>query len=237
MLSALPVMLPNDGLFGNNTFQDFDSLWDYQESLFTFPPPNEPVESFLQFNDPFAPSVQTPEPEPVVSNSGSENSNHVLKNNNISPLNETIILNHASPDSGSDELNHLSRGTCIVEDRKERRKVSNRESARRSRVRKQRHLENLRNKVTGLLMGNRELMNRLRSVTHHYQVARSENQRLRSESNVLRQRLWDIRQVLLVRELQHQLPVTNNLTPSWPCNNNNNNVIITSIEGHQQTMP
>lgn len=83
-------------------------------------------------------------------------------------------------------------------------------------MRKQKHLENLRNQVNRLKIGNRELMNRLRVVTHHFELARSDNDRLRSESIILRRRLWDIRQVLLVRQLQQQLPPV----PSpWPCNN------------------
>lgn len=81
-------------------------------------------------------------------------------------------------------------------------------------MRKQKHLENLRNQVNRLRIGNRELVNRLRVVTHHCQLVRTDNDRLRSESVMLRQRLWDIRQVLLVRQLQQQLA-----TSAWPCNN------------------
>ncbi|GAA0148402.1 DNA-binding transcription factor [Lithospermum erythrorhizon] len=217
MLSTLPVTLPNDGLFGN-TLHDFDSLWIYQEPLFTFLTPNEPVNSVFQFDEP---------PEPVLSNSGSENSNPVLMNHISSP-DDMTNQNPNSPTSGSDEPRRP--GTQLTEDRKQRRKLSNRESARRSRVRKQQHLENLRNQVTGLLMRNRELTNRLRLVTHHYQLARSENQQLRSESNILRQRIWELQQVILVRELHHQLPATNLITSSWP---GNNNVMITSTQGQQ----
>ncbi|XP_024993714.1 basic leucine zipper 4-like [Cynara cardunculus var. scolymus] len=102
-----------------------------------------------------------------------------------------------------------------IDERKRRRMISNRESARRSRMRKQKHLENLRNQVNRHKTGNRELMNHLRFVSHHGQLVRQENERLRSESVMLRQKLGDIRQVLLVRQLQSQL-----FSSAWPCNNN-----------------
>ncbi|KAI3747835.1 hypothetical protein L6452_10517 [Arctium lappa] len=116
-----------------------------------------------------------------------------------------------SSNSGSDEGEPVD----PIDERKRRRMISNRESARRSRMRKQKHLENLRNQVNRHKAGNREIMNRLRFVSHHGQLVRQENERLRSESVMLRQKLWDIRQVLLVRQLQSQL-----LSSAWPCNNN-----------------
>ncbi|KAK4426432.1 Basic leucine zipper 4 [Sesamum alatum] len=122
------------------------------------------------------------------------------------------------PNSGSDEpswKNPKPLGS-IIDERKRRRMISNRESARRSRMRKQRHLENLRTQLNRLRTVNEELTNRVRWVVHQDQLFRRENEHLRSEAVVLRQRLWDIRQVLLVRQLQQQL----NPSPAWPCNNN-----------------
>ncbi|KAI3699515.1 hypothetical protein L2E82_43890 [Cichorium intybus] len=131
-------------------------------------------------------------PEPVFSFSGSDNS--------------------TPKTNSSDEAN-------VVDERKRRRMISNRESARRSRMRKQKHLENMRNLSNRLKTNNRELMNRLRVVNLHGKIVREENQRLRSESVLLQEKLWGIRQVLLVRQLHHQL-----LPSAWPCNNN-----VTSI--------
>ncbi|XP_071735213.1 basic leucine zipper 4-like [Rutidosis leptorrhynchoides] len=138
------------------------------------------------------------------------------------------VLSYSGSDVSTPKTNSSNSGSddgCPVEvnpidDRKRRRMISNRESARRSRMRKQKHLENLRNQVNWHKNGNRETMNRLRFVSHHVHILLQENQRLRSESEMLRQKLWDIRQVLVVRQLQNQL-----LQPSaWPCNNN-----VTSI--------
>lgn len=152
----------------------------------------------------FSPINTPPPPEPVMSNSGSENPNQ----NPVFSNSGSEEPDHSSP--GSDETNQTG---LVLDERKRRRMISNRESARRSRMRKKKHLENLRNQVNRLRIGNRELENRLRSITHHGQLVRRENDRFISESAMLRQRLWAIQQLLLVRELQ---PFS---ASAWPCNN------------------
>ncbi|KVI02720.1 basic leucine zipper 4-like [Cynara cardunculus var. scolymus] len=143
------------------------------------------------------PFLFTPQ-EPVFSFSGSGSDNSTPKTN--------------SSDDG--EMNPPEEDV-VVDERKRRRMISNRESARRSRMRKQKHLENLRNQLNRLKTGNKELTNRLRVVNLHGQLLREENQSLRSESVMLQQKLGDIRQVLLVQQLHHQL-----IPSAWPCNNN-----------------
>ncbi|KAJ0981834.1 hypothetical protein J5N97_010089 [Dioscorea zingiberensis] len=93
---------------------------------------------------------------------------------------------------------------CPAEDRRLRRKISNRESARRSRMRKQRHLEDLRIQANRLRSENRELASRLGTVSQHCLLFRRENDRLLEEASALRLRLSDIRQLLLLRQL-HRL--------------------------------
>ena len=82
-------------------------------------------------------------------------------------------------------------------------------------MRKQKHLENLRNQVNRLRVENRELTNRLRFVLYHFQRVRTENDRLRSEHAMLRQKLYDTR---LLRQLQQfSTPATTNTTTTtWP---------------------
>ncbi|KAL5706679.1 hypothetical protein ACHQM5_024814 [Ranunculus cassubicifolius] len=107
--------------------------------------------------------------------------------------------------SGSDEVTTTTTTTPpspVVDERKQRRMVSNRESARRSRMRKQRHLEDLRNQVNRMRLDNREVANRLELMNHHCHILKRDNDRLMSESSVLRQRLSDIRQILIFRHLQ-----------------------------------
>ncbi|KAK1440667.1 hypothetical protein QVD17_06496 [Tagetes erecta] len=123
------------------------------------------------------------------------------------------------PFSFSNTSSSSSEGAPVVhntiDERKLRRMISNRESARRSRMRKQKHLENLRNHVNRHKSVNRELMNRLRFIIRHEQVLRQENERLRTESVMLRQKLWDLHQVMLVWQLPNQF-----LSSTLPCNNN-----------------
>ncbi|KAL2531745.1 basic leucine-zipper 5 [Abeliophyllum distichum] len=163
--------------------------WDSQEQLSIFPPPPEEPAVVLE-----------PPQEPVISRSGSDNSKP-----------------HNSGSVSSKNLRTVSdktyRSGDPIDERKRRRMISNRESARRSRMRKQKDLENLSNKVNRFKIGNRELMNRLRLVVYQDQILRRENDNLRWEDAVLRQRLRDARQVLLIRQLQQQLNST-----AWPCN-------------------
>lgn len=135
-------------------------------------------------------------PKPVGSSSGSDEPNQSDQN----PTN---------PNSCSDEPNQP---LLVTDERKRRRMISNRESARRSRMRKQKHLENLRNQVNRLRIENRELMNRLRFVLYHFHCVRTDNDRLRSEYSMLRKKLSSIRQILMLRQLQQ-------FTSAWACNN------------------
>nr|KYP52358.1 G-box-binding factor 1 [Cajanus cajan] len=87
---------------------------------------------------------------------------------------------------------------------------SNRESARRSRMRKQRHLENLRNQVNLFRVENRELNNGLHFLLHHCNRLRTENEWLRSQRTLLLQKLANINQLLLFQQLQ-------SFSSAWPC--------------------
>ncbi|KAG5061274.1 hypothetical protein AAZX31_01G182800 [Glycine max] len=134
----------------------------------------------------------SPDPNHVTSSSGSDDPNRT----------------HAEEKLASDESNRVA---SIMEERKRRRMISNRESARRSRVRKQRHLENLRNQVNLFRVENRELNNGLQFLLHHGNRLRTENEWLRSERALLRQKLANINQLLLFQQLQA-------FSSAWPCN-------------------
>ncbi|KAK7291042.1 hypothetical protein RIF29_05903 [Crotalaria pallida] len=98
-----------------------------------------------------------------------------------------------SPTSGSQGSNRVVYSTT---ERKIRRMQSNRESARRSRWRKKRHLENITNQVNRLKAQNRELKNRLGLTMHHHLLLSVENESLRSESVALMAKLSDLYRIL-----------------------------------------
>ncbi|KAG2242623.1 hypothetical protein Bca52824_095536 [Brassica carinata] len=108
----------------------------------------------------------------------------------------------ATANSDSGQQNH-NRNKLIqpemTDERKRKRMESNRESARRSRMRKQNHIDNLRNQIKSDEMGNR-----LRLVIYHLQQVNTDNNWLVTEQEMLRLRLSELRRILILRQLQQQ---------------------------------
>ncbi|KAK9749602.1 hypothetical protein RND81_02G137600 [Saponaria officinalis] len=128
------------------------------------------------------------------------------------------IQNQESPtitSSGSDDPNQNSGGSntstshddepnqigSTPDERKRKRKISNRESARRSRMRKQRHVENLRDEANRLKIENQEGTNRLRLITHNIHLVTRDNDRLKGESVILQRRLMELNQIWQIQQL------------------------------------
>ncbi|XP_010544009.1 PREDICTED: bZIP transcription factor 2 [Tarenaya hassleriana] len=105
-----------------------------------------------------------------------------------------------STNSGSGEIN---RKVQPVDERKRRRMISNRESAKRSRLRKKRWLENLTEEVNRLSFENRELKNRLDIVLRYGNDVSRENNRLKTESVCLKIRLLKLYRVLINMQKSH----------------------------------
>lgn len=105
-----------------------------------------------------------------------------------------------SPNSGSEGSS--GRAIYSEDERKQRRKVSNRESARRSRMRKKRELENLTDQVNRLNIENQQLKNRLSLVINQCHVAWLQNEQLRSESVALSEKLLDLYLTLAAMQSQ-----------------------------------
>jgi hypothetical protein len=86
-------------------------------------------------------------------------------------------------------------------ERRLRRRISNRESARRSRSRKQRHMEELRGRAARLRAGNRDLAALLRGVQARAAVVRLTNARLHAEAGALARRLAAASRALALRQI------------------------------------
>ncbi|KAK2977687.1 hypothetical protein RJ640_006027 [Escallonia rubra] len=108
-------------------------------------------------------------------------------------VNDLLSLVTSGSTSGSD----MSRSVYTSEERRVRRMVSNRESARRSRQRKKRHLENLSKQMDRLRLENRELKNRVGFFAYGLHAVECENERLRFESLDLQIKLSTLHQTLV----------------------------------------
>ncbi|KAF5740076.1 putative Basic leucine-zipper 4 [Tripterygium wilfordii] len=98
-----------------------------------------------------------------------------------------------TPNSGSEVSNP---SISSADEKKRKRKISNRESAQRSRLRKKRHVEDLTKQVNQLKIVNQDLKNRLGSTLDQCNLLWRYNDQLRSESVALLARLLDLYQFL-----------------------------------------
>ncbi|KAK9090911.1 hypothetical protein Sjap_024088 [Stephania japonica] len=80
----------------------------------------------------------------------------------------------------------------VVDERRQRRMISNRESARRSRMRKQKHLDELWSQVLRLRNENRQLIDKLNQVSDSHDRILKENSTLREEATELRRMLHEV---------------------------------------------
>ena len=93
--------------------------------------------------------------------------------------------------SGSEgDLHHL------VDQRKRKRMQSNRESARRSRMRKRQHLDDLTAQVAQLRKENNQILTSINITTQHHMNVESENSVLKAQMAELSQRLESLNEML-----------------------------------------
>ncbi|XP_051114735.1 basic leucine zipper 43-like [Andrographis paniculata] len=104
----------------------------------------------------------------------------------ITPQVQQLDTPQSTSDEGVDQL------LGIINERKQRRMVSNRESARRSRMRKQKQLDELWSQVVYLRNENQRLLDKLNHVSECHDQATQENAQLKEETSELRQMLTDM---------------------------------------------
>ncbi|KAL8229053.1 hypothetical protein R6Q57_013953 [Mikania cordata] len=99
----------------------------------------------------------------------------------------SLSCNNSSTSDEAEE-NHMS---LMINDRKRRRMISNRESARRSRMRKQRQLDELCTQLLMLRNENHGLINKLNHFLETHEQVLQENERLKKETMELKQLLTE----------------------------------------------
>ncbi|CAL9043531.1 unnamed protein product [Musa banksii] len=115
------------------------------------------------------------------------------------PLAETTMMSVVGPAPSPDDF---GKAVSPEELRRLRRTISNRESARRCRLRKQRRLEELRERASVLRSENRDLSDRLGGIASRCLLVHRDNNRLLAEVSALGRRLADLRRVLALRHLR-----------------------------------
>ncbi|KAF8045173.1 hypothetical protein N665_5499s0001 [Sinapis alba] len=120
--------------------------------------------------------------------------NDLINNNNYSLSSNGQDLIMMSNNSTSDEDYHQHHQSIMAPDeRKQRRMLSNRESARRSRMRKQRHLDELWSQVIRLRNENNSLIDKLNRVSETQHSVLKENSKLKEEVSDLRRLVCELK--------------------------------------------
>lgn len=107
-------------------------------------------------------------------------------NNNNNPQQPSSFSSNSTSDEADEQ--QLS----LINERKQRRMISNRESARRSRMRKQKHLDELWSQVVWLRNENHQLVDKLNHMSESHDRVLQENAQLKEEASELHEMLSDL---------------------------------------------
>ncbi|CAB4290123.1 unnamed protein product [Prunus armeniaca] len=86
----------------------------------------------------------------------------------------------------------------LMDQRKRKRMISNRESARRSRMRKQKHLDDLMAQMAELKKENNQIITSVNITSQHYMNIEAENSVLRAQADELNNRLQSLNEIVSV---------------------------------------
>ncbi|TXG64593.1 hypothetical protein EZV62_011587 [Acer yangbiense] len=128
----------------------------------------------------------------------------------------------AIQNSGSDE--DLQ---ALMDQRKRKRMISNRESARRSRMRKQKHLDDLMSQVDQLRKDNHQIISNISITTQHFSTIEAENSVLRAQVDELTHRLQSLNDII---------SFMNTTTPSFDQDTYSSFMITADHHHHQPVM-
>ncbi|KAG0464086.1 hypothetical protein HPP92_020155 [Vanilla planifolia] len=98
---------------------------------------------------------------------------------------------------------------AVMEQKKRKRMLSNRESARRSRMRKQKRLDDLMGQVSHLRKENNQILDTLNHTTNYYMGLEAENSVLRTQILELTSRLSSLQDILQQTNLNNRTTKTN----------------------------
>ncbi|KAJ1701704.1 hypothetical protein LUZ63_001483 [Rhynchospora breviuscula] len=126
------------------------------------------------------------------------------------PINTSVLEQESNftfgsaPNSNDTSLETTEQENTLTAEysRRLRRMKSNRESARRSRIRKRIHLEELRIELDQLQAQKHDLRTQLGSVLSRSSLVRQENKRLQIEALLFKKRLDEAQTLLLINRLQ-----------------------------------
>ncbi|KAL2464222.1 basic region/leucine zipper motif 53 [Forsythia ovata] len=99
------------------------------------------------------------------------------------------LRKHCSP-SPEDENRY-----ALIDEKKQKRMISNRESARRSRMRRQQHIKDLKHEIMYFISKSNEMVQKINEITQRYTIVESENIILRVQKEELRRRLESVEMV------------------------------------------
>ncbi|KAI4389855.1 hypothetical protein MLD38_002031 [Melastoma candidum] len=121
------------------------------------------------------------------------------------PVRGPTSVSEGSNISNSDNRTTTDDSSAAEVERKRKRMISNRESARRSRWRKKKHFEDLTDEMHRLCMANHELGEQLGLTVHRCSEMQKENQRLHSERASLYAMLSNLHQISIGSRARNQI--------------------------------
>lgn len=103
--------------------------------------------------------------------------------------------------SNNSAINSGSEGVIGIDEKKRRRMISNRESARRSRQKKQQHLDNLIKQVGSLKRENDEFDKKIGDISGVFTTVEAQNKVLRAEKDRLATRLESLESIIEIAKV------------------------------------